>query len=330
VASELEPYREVITHGANGLLAGNTPEEWREALEFCLLYPEHRDRMAERARQGLAFPCGEATTHLRRDLLTALLEPTRGRAGEWDSRASDRWRGDSVVAVPREVVAEAFLQGNGIEIGALQLPLPVPAGVQVRYVDRMGKEALYAQYPELRPHPLVDVDVIDDGEHLSTFGDESEDFVIANHFLEHTEDPIGTLKNFMRVVRPGGCVFLAVPDKRFTFDQDRERTSLDHILADHQDGGEASRFNHLREWVTLVEPRFGRRYDTEPLMQARIDELLSTDYSIHYHVWISDDLLEVLRHCRAMLKMVFEIEFFARHDEEIVTVLRKAEKYGNG
>ena len=39
------------------------------------------------------------------------------------------------------------------------------------------------------------VDVVDDAQTLATFPDESVDFVIANHVLEHLEDPIGALEN---------------------------------------------------------------------------------------------------------------------------------------
>ncbi len=63
--------------------------------------------------------------------------------------------------------------------------------------------------------------MIDDGEHLASIGDESVDFVVANHFIEHCRDPIGALTTLLRVVRPGGVVFMAVPDKRQTFDRAR-------------------------------------------------------------------------------------------------------------
>ncbi len=114
------------------------------------------------------------------------------------------------------------------------------------------------------------LDVIDDGEKLVTFENDSVDFVIANHFLEHTEDPIGTLKNFLRVLRPGGKIFMAIPDMRFTFDKNRARTPLAHLIRDHEQGGESSRREHYREWVTLVEPHFGRQYKEEDEIQTRL------------------------------------------------------------
>ena len=40
------------------------------------------------------------------------------------------------------------------------------------------------------------VDVVDDGETLATVaGGDRQDFIVANHFLEHTENPIGTIEH---------------------------------------------------------------------------------------------------------------------------------------
>ena len=62
------------------------------------------------------------------------------------------------------------------------------------------------------------MDVIDNGETLQTLPDARQDFVVANHFLEHCQDPIGTIVNHFRVLKPGGVLFMAVPDKRWSFD----------------------------------------------------------------------------------------------------------------
>lgn len=104
----------------------------------------------------------------------------------------------------RRRVASAHLAGAGVEIGALHHPFPAPDGCSVEHLDRLSAADLRAEYPELGDQPLVEVDVLDDGETLATLSDESVDFVIASHFLEHSQDPIGTLRNHVRVVRTGG------------------------------------------------------------------------------------------------------------------------------
>src|SRR4051794_24643687 len=152
----------------------------------------------------------------------------------------------------RKQLSDRFLHGEGLEIGALHLPLALPKGAHARYVDRYSREDLRSEYPELRTHDLVQVDVVDDGETLATVPDASADFLIANHFIEHTEDPIATLGHHSRVIRPGGVLYMAVPDKRSTFDIDRPVTPLEHLIQDHEHGSQHSRSAHYEEWVRLV------------------------------------------------------------------------------
>ncbi|MDB5296607.1 MAG: putative methyltransferase [Phycisphaerales bacterium] len=202
-----------------------------------------------------------------------------------------------------------------MEIGALHNPLRVPRQARVSYVDRMSTAALREHYPELAGQDLVTVDIIDNGENLATLAPASQDFVIANHFLEHCQDPIGSLGNMLRVVRPGGTIYMAVPDKRFTFDVDREVTSLDHLLADHERGPAATRRQHFAEWVRFVSRLEG------PAAEAELDRLSVMDYSIHYHVWDFPAFLGFLTAVRERLG--FEIELTMRNGQEILNVLRK-------
>jgi SAM-dependent methyltransferase len=217
----------------------------------------------------------------------------------------------------RTRLARTFLKGSGVEIGALHQPLPLPRRAHARYVDRMDVAGLRTHYPELADLPLVAVDVIDDGETLATLADGSQDFVIANHFIEHTQDPIGTLGHHLRVLRPGGILYLAVPDQRETFDRDRPLTELAHLVRDHDEGPAWSRSAHFDEWARLVDGLAG-----EPA-EAEARRLEAMDYSIHFHVWRPETFLELLLHCRAA-GLPLEIEALQRNGHEFVTVLRKA------
>lgn len=217
---------------------------------------------------------------------------------------------------PAKYLASAYLHGSGLEIGALMDPLRVPPGTRVSYVDRFAIADLIVQYPELKSKPLVPVDIICDGEKLDGVSDQSQDFVIARHFLEHCQDPIGTLKQFFRVLKPEGVIYLSVPDKRYTFDQCRQVTSLAHLLDDHRLGPERNRRAHFEEYAHAVyHPA------TEEELQQRTDELLRLDYSIHYHVWTQHEFLELLTALQP--EIGFEIESFCKNNREIVCVLRK-------
>ena len=209
----------------------------------------------------------------------------------------------------REMLANEFLKGVGIEIGALHSPLRVPDSVQVRYVDRMDVAGLRKHYPPpgARRPSCLSMDIVDDGERLDTFDEESQDFIIANHFIEHTQDPIGTLRRFMAVLKPGGVLFFALPDKRFTFDIDRPLTTLEHLIRDHEEGPEWSYIDHLYEFsrkIHKLEPDHTERH---------VREMIDTNYSIHFHVWTHESFLEFLFHARDRYEIPFALE--ARYPE---------------
>jgi SAM-dependent methyltransferase len=217
----------------------------------------------------------------------------------------------------RTRLALRYLRGDGIEIGALHGTLPRPRSTRVRYVDRMDVAGLREQYPELRGLPLIEPDIVDDGEVLDSIPDDTLDFVAASHFIEHCENPIGTVRNHLRKLRAGGVLFLVVPDKGTTFDEPRAVTTIDHLLRDDREGPEWSRRGHYDEWV-----RGAQRVDAAEA-DSVIERLLGQEYSIHFHVWTPEAFLELLAFCVGDLGLPFELQAFERDDGEFVAVLRK-------
>jgi SAM-dependent methyltransferase len=218
----------------------------------------------------------------------------------------------------RERAAAVYLDGAGIEIGALNLPLRVPPSARVCYVDYLPVETLREHHAHLlaQGQPLVAPDVVDDGERLQKFPDESLDFVVANHFIEHAEDPIRTLGAHLRVLRPGGILFMAVPDKRKTFDSARPVTSLEHLVTDHTEGPETSRDAHYVEWATLVA-----KVPSDEV-HGYANDLAARRFSIHFHTWTPASYLRMLLHCQES-GMPIEIELLQQNEVEFLTVLRK-------
>lgn len=217
----------------------------------------------------------------------------------------------------RYFAAVTYLKGSGIEIGALHRPLVVPAGIEVKYLDRYNVEDLRKHYPELAELPLVEVDIVDDGETMKTVEKESQDFVIANHFIEHCQDPISTIKNMLRVIKPGGIIYMAIPDKRYTFDKKRPLTPFNHVLTDHEKGPEKSKRQHFEEWVSLVKDVPSAEVDTEA--QKLIDE----DYSIHFHVWDQANMRDFFAQLQQTAQLPIEIEMMIQNNEEVIFILRK-------
>lgn len=260
-------------------------------------------------------PPGTVRDRTLRPLTTKLARTLGALSGASESHSAHATGADADSALyqTRLRLSAQFIGGAGIEVGALHNPLPVPCADSVVYVDRVPLEGLRDEYPELAQQELVTPSVIDDGEILASFADASLDFVVANHFIEHCQNPIAALRTHLSVLKNGGILFMAVPDKRFTFDRNRPLTPLDHVLRDYEEGPEWSLRAHVEEWVELVE------HGTE----ERVDELIGGARSIHFHVWTSAAFWEILEYCRQELAFPFAVEAFEPNGIEFVAILRK-------
>lgn len=62
--------------------------------------------------------------------------------------------------INRNSISRNYLNGIGIEIGAMEYPLKVRKGVKVKYLDRIPKSEQIKIFPNLDIRKLVDVDII--------------------------------------------------------------------------------------------------------------------------------------------------------------------------
>lgn len=179
----------------------------------------------------------------------------------------------------REFMASG-LKGFGLEVGAGASPFPVPVGCRVIFGDRISHEQLVAElYPGQQEFELVRPDVITDFDDFDGIGDESLDFIIGCHVIEHVFDPIGTLVNAHRKLRPGGKLLLVVPDKGRTFDRERPTTTLAHLIEDHNEPSPSRDRTHYEEFYRLA-------FKTpEADLQTRVDTAFAQRGDLHVHVW---------------------------------------------
>lgn len=189
-----------------------------------------------------------------------------------------------------------FVSGDGVELGPGHQPFPLPySGARVRYVDRWKPDENAGMFPELgegvvfpTPDIVADLDV----EGLSMLDDESEDFVIASHVLEHLCDPIKQLAEIHRVLRPGGVALVLLPDRRMTFDRARQGTTLQHLLADHAAGMQVPDDAHLEEFLIYTE---GWNAERDAATRDATFEH-HRRRSFHVHCWTQEEFLPVIKH----------------------------------
>lgn len=221
----------------------------------------------------------------------------------------------------RKYLAYKYVRGTGIEIGWLTNPTPVKKDVaKVQYVDYLDEEAIKNSYTELAEINLQKVDFVCKADNLDKIADDSQNFIIGNHLFEHLENPIKTLIEWHRVLKNGGIIFMAIPDKRRTFDVNRERTTLEHIVADFINPSEERDWEHYREFACITEK--------EPWkIESIAQDLKARDYSIHYHVFIEEDIQKIIDWCNENTNAKFEvveIKHTSKNtaDNEFIFVLR--------
>lgn len=222
--------------------------------------------------------------------------------------------------------------GQGLEIGALHCPLPLPPGARARYVDHHTADELRRLRADAGPG-IVGTDILADGIALGCIAGASQDFVVANHVLEHATDALGTLESWLRVLRPGGVLFVAVPIGARCFDRGRTVTTPQHFLDDRRLGAagdsEAMRERnraHVEEHLDVAAPALARARGEAwtPLQgearEREIARLLGADASqVHHHVFTPESFAALL----GLLGPVARIERIARSSIEIVGIVRK-------
>lgn len=146
----------------------------------------------------------------------------------------------------RSAIAHFYLSGQGLEIGALHKPVQFSKDkCTIKYVDYKSLAENRLRYPELANETIVNTDIIDDGFTLTMVPDESQDFIIANHALEHSPDPYGTLLKWRSKLRHNGVIYVAVPIAEKCYDKGRPTTTLEHLIIDH------TLFTSLRKELVL-------------------------------------------------------------------------------
>src|SRR5260221_9116742 len=217
----------------------------------------------------------------------------------------------------REKLSNKFIRGSGIEIGALHTPLKVFHNAKVTYVDHLDTNGLRQHYPELAQFHFVPVGIVDDGENLKRVKSNSQAFVIANHFVEHCENPISMLKNHLRVLKKSGIIFCAIPDKRFTFDSVRPLTTITHLERDYEKGPQASRKGHYEEWKKLINTEGGG------LTNKSVQQLMEDHYSIHFHTWTMESFINMLEVVKKKYSLSFKVIESLANINEFIIIMQK-------
>ena len=223
--------------------------------------------------------------------------------------------------IARETISQNYIRGKGIEIGAFHNPFPVRPPHLVSYVDMRTKRELIEGFPEIKNHQAIpETDIVDDGQTLATLANESFDFLISSHQLEHCWSPLRAIQNHLRVIKKSGVIFYAIPDHENHIDKNRKVSDLECVLEDYftTDPNEKRKriLRHYDEYLSSVD----KIEDTETRFKIANDRI-NNNLDIHFHCWNSNGLLELFQHVTATHPV--ELELFYKNDHEYFVVLRK-------
>jgi SAM-dependent methyltransferase len=130
-------------------------------------------------------------------------------------------------------LAHALLDDlTGIEIGgAAHNPFNLPNCKNVDYTD--SQDTCFKKGEMKLCGEAMPVDYVAPGDALP-FPDATWDYVISSHVIEHFFDPIAAVEEWLRVIRPGGYVFIIGPKQDALPGEDRPCTTVAELLDRHE------------------------------------------------------------------------------------------------
>ncbi|HTK34306.1 MAG TPA: class I SAM-dependent methyltransferase [Caulobacteraceae bacterium] len=145
---------------------------------------------------------------------------------------------------------------KGLEIGPCHAPLVAKGAGDVLYVDYATTEEIRAAWTKtmVAACDMHEVDVAWGDRRLADVVPGPVDYVVASHVIEHAPDLAGWLAEIREVLKPGGVLGLAVPDRRFTFDLLRPTSTLGEVVEAHLLGYRRPSIRQVFDSYALTRP----------------------------------------------------------------------------
>lgn len=222
-----------------------------------------------------------------------------------------------------------FCKGKGLEVGAMDCPYQFPTDCKVDYADiyddkklekilnkipgnRFYKNKIVNPKYILKPNKY-EFDEIFDSEY---------DFVFSSHSLEHSPNPVNSLVEQIRIIKPNGIVYCIIPNKNYTYDRLRRTTDSKVLIEKY----ESKNFD-ITEEEALDVIRNTDNHELYKIHNNRVlefaKEIIEKKEGIH-HFYTFDEIntIEILNYL--VLKKKVLIKFFsADYNKDIHFALKK-------
>ncbi len=127
---------------------------------------------------------------------------------------------------------------------------------------------------------------------LACISRNSYDFLLASHCLEHVANPIKTVKEWARVVKPGGFMVIIVPNKELCFDHNRDIVSFEHLFSDYVNDVGEDDLTHLDEILDKHDLSMDLPAGTKEQFKERSLQNFS-NRGLHHHVFSKNTIEEI-------------------------------------
>ena len=130
---------------------------------------------------------------------------------------------------------------------------------------------------------------------LSGIEDSQYDFLISSHNIEHLANPLRTIQEWKRVVKPNGYFLFILPNKEGTFDHQRPVTTFEHLLNDLENNTNESDETHFNEVLQLHDlSKDPGGLNVEDFKARTLKNI--ENRCVHHHVFNLDLLENIAKH----------------------------------
>lgn len=245
----------------------------------------------------------------------------------------------------RKITSALNLAGKGIEYGPLHAALLRKPHYDVSYVDHADRASLaqhYANDPNVDVSLIPEIDIVTGGKLISEFlPKESIDYIVASHVMEHVPDLLGWLEANLKVLKPGGRIAVAFPDKRYCLDLKRKSSMVSDLVAAYLEKRtmpsfqqvcdhfwNVSKANAVDCWSkTITSENAEYIIDRNDILDILRDMKLTGGY-IDSHCWVFADFefLDCINFIPNIIKGSFEVVSFSQtqpNELEFYVTLRR-------
>ena len=212
----------------------------------------------------------------------------------WISHGLQEGRCASAVESRSDFLALISQSMKALEIGPFNNPSI--SGPQVKYFDTLSTDDLKkrAQVIGIDHSTIPEIHWVEPDGDLSAVN-ESFDCCVSSHAIEHQPDLVRHLVNISNLLSSGGRYFLAVPDRRYTFDHYLKDSNIAEVIEAHKQSREQHTLRSVIEHRALTthnDPatHWNGSHGEEGIEPSRIQNAITefekADGYLDVHAWI--------------------------------------------